>query len=224
MVAFDIGLTPVTRVDNFATSFPPVKSPIGRNLIMVLVFDTETTGLPKRYDAPINEISNWPRVIQLAWALYDKDQNLIEQKVDLIKPNGWKIPDEPFWVENGFSQEKSEEEGIPIRDALIEFLKRIEVSTYLIAHNLSFDYPVLGAECIRENLRSQNRPQHICTKEKSTDFCQLPGNYGYKWPTLSELHIKLFDENFEGAHDALADVKACSKCFFKLKEMGIITL
>ncbi len=75
---------------------------------MTLVFDTETTGLPIRYDAPMRDVSNWPRVIQLAWALYDSKANLVEQKVDLIKPDGWEIPREAFWIENGFSQEKSD--------------------------------------------------------------------------------------------------------------------
>ncbi len=189
---------------------------------MYLVFDTETNGLPKNYYAPIHAVANWPRVIQLAWALYDTNGVLLEYKVDLIEPNGWVVPSEPFWVENGFSQDKSEEEGIPIREALIQFLQQVEMAQHLIAHNISFDYPVLSAECIRENLSSQNKPNRICTKEQSTEFCQLPGNFGYKWPTLSELHMRLFGEDFEGAHDALADVKACARCFFELKKLGII--
>lgn len=58
--------------------------------------------------------------------------------------------------------------------------------------------------------------------ESSTDYCKLPGPYGYKWPSLSELHYKLFNHNFEEAHNANIDVKACAKCFFKLKSEGVL--
>ena len=62
----------------------------------------------------------------------------------------------------------------------------------------------------------------ICTMEMSTDYCELPGPYGYKWPSLSELHYKLFNEYFDEAHDAAVDVRACANCFFELKDRGII--
>lgn len=190
---------------------------------MFLVFDTETTGLPLDYNAPMTKVDNWPRVIQLAWALYDDRNCLIDCRVDLIKPAGWRIPKEKFWIDNGFDQRESEKKGIPIRDALQPFIERVERTKYLVAHNMSYDYPVLGAECIRENIKSSNKPIRICTKESSTEFCKLPGRYGYKWPTLSELHIKLFGRNFAGGHDALVDVKACAKCFFELVDRKIIT-
>lgn len=191
---------------------------------MFLVFDTETTGLPKRYDAPISEVDNWPRVIQLAWALYGPDRRLIESRVDLIKPDGWVVPTETFWIENGFSQSKSESEGIPIREALTGFLQKVEQAQYLVAHNMSYDHPVLGAECVRARIRSRHKPERVCTKDISTDYCQIPGKYGYKWPTLSELHVKLFETDFDGAHDALLDVKACAKCLFELERQKVIRL
>lgn len=190
---------------------------------MFLVFDTETTGLPLDYDAPMTKIDNWPRVIQLAWAFYDESSRMIDCRVDLIKPDGWRIPKEKFWIDNGFDQRVSEEKGIPIRDALLPFIERVARTKYLVAHNMSFDYPILGAECIRENLKSGNKPIRICTKESATDFCKLPGRYGYKWPTLSELHIRLFGRDFAGGHDALVDVKACAKCFFELVDKEVIT-
>lgn len=189
---------------------------------MFLVFDTETTGLPKNYKAPITDVDNWPRVIQLAWALYDTNRTLVAERVDLIQPDGWKMPTDTFWIENGFSQAQSIAEGIPIRDALQTFLQEIERTTHLIAHNLSYDHPVLGAECIRAQLQSKNKPKHYCTKEIATDFCAIPGNYGFKWPKLSELHIKLFGDDFEGAHDAMVDVKACARCYFELLDRGIV--
>jgi len=58
--------------------------------------------------------------------------------------------------------------------------------------------------------------------DESTDYCKIPGSYGYKWPSLSELYFKLFDKDFEDAHDAVVDVRACTECFFKLKNKGVI--
>ena len=40
---------------------------------MYIVFDTETTGLPKKYNAPFTDTDNWPRMVQLAWIVYDED-------------------------------------------------------------------------------------------------------------------------------------------------------
>lgn len=191
---------------------------------MFLVFDTETTGLPLDYNAPMNDLDNWPRVIQLAWALYDKKGTLIDSREDLIKPDGWFIPEEKFWIENGFNQLKSTIEGIPVREALVPFINQIKKTKYLVAHNMSYDYPILGAECIREKLKSGHQPNRICTKDSSTDYCKLPGKYGYKWPTLSELHIKLFGKDFDGGHDAMEDVKACARCLFELIDRKIITI
>jgi DNA polymerase-3 subunit epsilon len=58
--------------------------------------------------------------------------------------------------------------------------------------------------------------------QKSTDYCKLPGRYGYKWPTLSELHITLFGKDFEDAHNAMGDVIATENCFWKLRDLGIV--
>ena len=60
--------------------------------------------------------------------------------------------------------------------------------------------------------------------QTTTNFCQIPGPYGYKLPTLTELHQKLFDTLFNGTHDALCDVSACAKCFFELKKRGVLKI
>ena len=59
---------------------------------MYLIFDTETTGLPKRWDAPITDTNNWPRCIQIAWQLHDDMGKLIEHQDYLVKPEGFNIP------------------------------------------------------------------------------------------------------------------------------------
>lgn len=191
---------------------------------MYLVFDCETTGLPVNWKASMTDLNNWPRVIQLAWAVYDHTDRKIAHKVYLIKPDGWTMPTGEFWQKHGYTQEKSEREGVPIMGALQEFLNDLNGATVMVSHNMSFDYNVVGAELIRHGLRAQAKPKKVCTKETSTQFCALPGTRGYKWPKLEELHHVLFREGFDGAHDAMNDVFACARCFFELKRLGVITI
>lgn len=190
---------------------------------MYLFFDTETTGLPNNYNAPIEDLDNWPRLVQLAWVIYDENA---EQKTGanfIIKPEGFVIPEQASRV-HGITTEKAAKEGRPLISVLEEFARAVGDSKLLIAHNISFDEKIIGAEFLRKNITHNFfNTVKFCTMKESTDLCQLPGNYGdYKWPRLSELHIKLFGKDFADAHDALADVNACARCFFELIGRGIV--
>ncbi len=190
---------------------------------MYLIFDTETNGKALNFKAPMTNLSNWPRITQIAWQLFDKDQNIISERSELIKPDGWTVPKEEFFIKNNMSTERCEEFGLPLAEVLKSFVEDLSKAEYLIAHNMNFDANVVGAEFIRLNMTPEKMPTKICTLQESTDYCKIPGFYGnYKWPTLTELHVKLFREEFEGAHDAMDDVRACAKCFFGLKEIGHI--
>ena len=190
---------------------------------MYVVFDTETNGLPKNYKAPPKEINNWPRIIQLAWLICDEDFNIIRKCCHLIKPDGWVIPKEKFWIENGYSTEKSLAEGIPIIDALQELASDLRVATHAVAHNMDFDYPIIAAEMIRAGVVVGNKTKKICTMKASVKFCAIPSaRGGYKWPTLTELHQKIYNKGFDGAHDAMNDVIACYLCLYQLKNYRVI--
>ncbi len=93
----------------------------------------------------------------------------------------------------------------------------------MVAHNLNFDEKVVCSEFLRNRIENDfSKKSKLCTMQSSTDYCKIPGNYGYKWPTLSELHVKLFGVDFAGAHDASADINATEKCFWKMRELGLI--
>ena len=188
-----------------------------------LIFDTETTGLPKDYKAPISDLNNWPRLVQIAWLQCDNSGNVLASSDYIVKPQGFTIPKESENI-HGISTEKAMTEGIALKKVLNQFSMAINASNFLIAHNMSFDEKIVGAEFLRENIQNKlSVISKICTKELSIDYCKLPGNYGnYKWPSLSELYYKLFNHNFEEAHNAKVDVHACAKCFFKLKSDGIL--
>lgn len=189
---------------------------------MYLFFDTETTGLPLSWNAPISDLNNWPRMVQIAWTKHNEDGKQITKKEYIIKPEGFFIPHEAAKV-HGISTETANEKGISLESALNEFLNDLEDVEYLVAHNIDFDEKIVGAELIRKNLPNKiPNIKKICTMKSSIDFCQIPGKDKYKYPKLQELHFKLFNKNFENAHDALVDVKACSKCFFELKKIGVI--
>lgn len=190
---------------------------------MYLFFDTETTGKPKRYDAPAKDVDNWPRITQLAFAVFDATGKKIHQFACLIKPDGWEIPKEKFFLDNNMTTERCEAEGLPIKYTIEEIIMHIENNPYLIAHNITFDRMVLAAEMIRMGLTTTNKPKQICTMNESTAYCKLPGSRGYKWPKLEELHSHLFESKFDGAHNALNDVEACAKCFFELVNRKVIT-
>lgn len=189
---------------------------------MFLFFDTETTGLPQDWRAPLEKLDNWPRLVQLAWLLMDEHGQEINGKSAIIRPDGFSIPESAAAV-HGISTERAQAEGEELDLVLDEFSRIIEEARILVAHNMSFDEKIMGAEFLRQEKAHQlfDRPK-ICTMYSATDFCQIPGPYGYKWPKLMELHERLFQEGFEGAHDALADVRACSRCFFELMDRGII--
>lgn len=189
---------------------------------MYLFFDTETTGLPRNWKAPVSDLNNWPRLVQLAWLYYDKDGNKLSGNNFIIKPEGFSIPSDAARI-HGISNERAMREGAVLQSVLNEFQTLISQSSHLVAHNMSFDEKIVGAEFLRKNMTNAiSAKNRICTMEKSTNFCKLDGPYGYKWPKLSELHYKLFGTGFEEAHNAAVDINATAKCFFQLKKIGVL--
>ena len=189
---------------------------------MFLFFDTETTGLPKKWRAPVTDVNNWPRMVELAWSLNHADGRTVEEYRAVIRPEGFTIPKSSSDI-HGITQEIAEAEGIHLAEALRGFAEAVEKSEFVVGHNVSFDENIIGAEFIRKDIPHQlwNR-ERICTKLETTDYCAIPGKYGYKWPTLSELHEKVFGEKFDGAHTALEDVRATVRCFFALKKLDVV--
>jgi DNA polymerase III epsilon subunit-like protein len=189
---------------------------------MILFFDTETTGLPENWKAPVTDINNWPRMVQLAYLLYDNNGNKIKGGDYIIKPNGFSIPVEASQI-YGITNERALSAGVEIGDVLKVFDKLLEQADFVVAHNMSFDEKIIGAEFVRRNLENNLAQKNkICTMLAATDFCAIPGNYGYKWPKLSELHYKLFNSNFEEAHNAAIDIDATAKCFWELIKRGVL--
>ena len=193
---------------------------------MYLIFDTETTGLPKRFNAPHTDTDNWPRCIQIAWQLHDAMGNLIESQDFIVKPDGFNIPYDSEQI-HGISTELAIEKGVPLAEVLDKFNEALAKTKFIVGQNLGFDVNIMGAEFHRLQVENslQELPELDTCTETTANLCQLPGGRGgrFKLPTLTELHEFLFNEKFEEAHNATADVEATTRCFFELIRRRIFT-
>jgi DNA polymerase III epsilon subunit-like protein len=194
----------------------------------ILFFDTETSGLPKNYKAPVTDLDNWPRLIQFACCSYNEEGVFQSEWECIIKPDNFKIPKAASDV-HGITNEIAKKKGINLKLALYDILDELKTADIIVGHNINFDIKIILAELIRTEIEPnavtllEGIPV-ICTMEASTDYCAIPSNYGYKWPTLSELHQKLFNSTFADAHNALGDIRATADCFWSLNKLGVITM
>ncbi len=186
---------------------------------MYLIFDTETTGLPKRYDAPITDTDNWPRCVQISWQLHDAMGNLVDHQDYLVQPDGFNIPYESEQI-HGISTALAEQEGVPLPTVLEKFNEALSKAKFVVGQNVDFDINVMGCEFYRSDVDNplQELPVLDTCTEHTAELCKIPGGRGgkFKLPTLTELHEFLFGEPFAEAHNATADVEATTRCFFEL--------
>ncbi|QDV11248.1 DNA polymerase III subunit epsilon [Rosistilla oblonga] len=189
---------------------------------MYLFFDTETSGLPRNFYADESDTNNWPRVVQLAWVIAESGDTVKPLENHLIRPDGFKIDSGATRV-HGITTAFARENGRPLRPILDSFLAAVASAKTVVAHNVDFDTNIIGAECARIGIPNPlRRKPLLCTMKESVDFCRIPSHRGFKWPKLDELHAKLFQSEFDNAHDASSDCLACMRCFFRLKELRAI--
>lgn len=191
---------------------------------MYLIFDTETTGLPRNWNAPITDTDNWPRCIQIAWQLHDELGNLIENQDYLVKPDGFNIPYDAERI-HGISTELAEEQGIELAEVLEKFNIALSKAKFIVGQNIGFDVNIMGCEFFRLGVESPMAQMPVldtCT-ETTAELLKLPGGRGgkFKLPTLTELHQYLFGEPFAEAHNATADVEATTRCFLQLIKIDV---
>jgi len=193
---------------------------------MILFFDVETNGLPKSPMGTYMDIENWPRIVQLAWALCDDDGKNCTRKNFIIFPKDFDIPERNSLI-HGITIKRAEKDGVLINRVLEEFNDDLKRANLIVAHNIGFDLPVINAEFIRSKMNTpllEKEKYCTMTSPEIVAYCKIPSSsgIGYKWPSLFELHNKLFKKSFEDSHNAAADVDACINCYFALKEKKII--
>ncbi|MEM9895394.1 MAG: DNA polymerase III subunit alpha [Bacteroidota bacterium] len=191
---------------------------------MYRIFDTETTGLPHNKNAPLEDLDNWPRLVQIAWQLHDERGKLLSSGNKIVRPDGFTIPFNAEKI-HGISTDRALEVGEELNGVLDSFSSDVQRAEVLIGHNIAFDNKIIGAEYLRTsktNFLADAR--NIDTAEETKEYCQLSGGPGgrLKTPRLIELYEKLFGEGFGDAHDAAYDVDATARVFFECLKRKII--
>lgn len=194
----------------------------------ILVFDTETTGLPNGKNPSIITTDNWPYIVQLSYILFDTENNTVIDYIDsIIKlPKGVLISKESENIHK-ISNEVSNTQGIDIKHELILFNEAISKCDIIVGHNISFDKRIIMVECLRNKiqqnftLNSKRKPEY-CTMKNSVDLCKIvakgrDGSEYFKYPKLMELHQYLFNSIPNGLHNSMIDVLACLRCYGKMK-------
>lgn len=186
-----------------------------------LVFDTETTGFPRK-NTPLQDECQ-PHLVQLATLLAEGEEILEQWSTLIFCPI--MIPSEAFNV-HGISTEVSRRDGLSLKDAVDLFRHRLKIADRVVAHNTSFDMQLMRIAFARLGLDESElfRAPRFCTMRTATPILQLPSprGRGHKWPTLQEAYKRLVDSaGFESAHSADVDTLACFKVMRALEEKGV---
>ena len=190
----------------------------------LLIFDTETTGLPKSRKPSKEEPNNWPHIVSISWVVLNTDTNKIEtEKSFLVKPGNWVIPEDSIKIHR-ITNEKAQTEGLPLEKVIGEFLS--EQCDVLVAHNMEFDYNIVD-NAIRWDLEmsfTQIKKPKICTMELGKNICNLKNLFGKpKPPKLSELYQHAFGSlpSADELHNSLYDVKILTKIIQEFEPLRV---
>ena len=204
----------------------------------VLIFDTETTGLPQTKIINQEFLDKWPYIVQFSFIIFDTELNKIIVSNDFIIKLDTVIPEESIKI-HGISNEISRDKGINIESVLKEFFYYLGEVDLLVGHNVSFDINMIHIELLRIIYNKKYPKQHIkaykldlhllknyknifCTLQESIDLCNIKaldkfGREYTKFPKLSELHVKLFNTMPNNLHNSFIDILITLRCFMKLK-------
>ena len=197
----------------------------------ILVFDTETTGLPEK-NASIYDIDKWPYIVQLSYVLYDTETNHSIIKDNYIKIDNTVVISERSYEIHNLSHELLRTRGINIVDAIKDFNIMLKLCDIAVAHNVSFDKRMIFVECFRNKLspcftwfigNKCIKKHEYCTMRKSTQLCNIVhinknGSSYIKSPTLTELYQHVFPGAIlpSNLHNSIIDVLITLQCYIKL--------
>lgn len=193
-----------------------------------VVFDIETTGLPPKNADYKTQFMDFPYIVTMAYKINEE-----ETKEFIINQEGREIPAEATAI-HGITNEMATASPHKIMDVIGIFILDAKESDLAIGHNIYFDSSIIKANILRKAKNEEaivafyteielilHKDRRIDTMKSTIKFCNLPGAYGPKWPKLTELYSKLFNETFE-AHSSKNDVDATHKCYHELKRLGVL--
>lgn len=208
--------------------------------MLILVFDTETTGLPKTKFLNKNNLKLWPYIVQFSYVMYDSESNKLVKIYDSIVrlPENIEISKESTEI-HGITNEITQTKGHEIISVFKEFFDDFNNADQIVGHNLNFDVNMIKVELLRiitnltndvelrqmfdnyhETLNSSKKL--YCTMQETIEYCNIltldkNGLEYQKYPKLIELYTKMFNETPQNLHNSLNDVVVCLRCFMKWK-------
>ena len=205
----------------------------------VLVFDTETTGLPQSKIISPDTLKLWPHIVQFSYVIYDTDANdIVVSSDDIVKVGKDVVISEGSIELHGITSEISQSKGsniIEIIDVFCNHLKSVDV---LVGHNVTFDIKMVKAELLRliyndmsedksrkykNNLYDLSNFQNVyCTLQNSIELCAIKtldkfGKEYNKYPKLVELHKYLFHSVPNNLHNSFNDILITLRCYIKME-------
>jgi DNA polymerase III epsilon subunit-like protein len=188
----------------------------------VLVFDTETSGLPNSRTQNYRDLKQFQdcRLLSISWIVF-QDGELENENYHIVKhekPHS-KVVNGAEHI-NGITRQAIKSKGVVWSEVMDKLMSDLATCRYAVAHNVEFDRMVLLTEAFRYGktdwLETLENQRYHCTKEMGTvvrdDGSREP------WPRLDALYMKLFDSKMRGAHHALTDTRATAKCYFEMLE------
>jgi|688.fasta_scaffold389276_2 DNA polymerase III epsilon subunit-like protein len=208
----------------------------------VLVFDTETTGLPGSRIINPDTLKLWPHIVQFSYVIYDTELNdIVKSSDDIVRVKDEITISEESSKIHGITNEISSIKGIRVDLVLNDFFDNLINVDLLVGHNVSFDINMVKVELLRliyeisscfskseikkykYNLHLLTNYKNIyCTMQESIVFCGIKANdksgkeYN-KFPKLLELHQKLFESIPNNLHNSFNDILVTLRCYIKLK-------
>lgn len=199
--------------------------------MIALVFDCETSGLPNWHKP--SEDPSQPHIVQLAAELFDDETGRVLHSMNnIIRPNGWMIPDEVAAV-HGITQKLAEQHGLQMASVLFNFIQLWLRADLRVAHNEPFDMRMVRIEIKRADggldgdlADRWTAAPAFCTQAMSSPILNLPptpkmlaaGRNHAKSPNLGEAYEFFTGKKLDGAHDAAVDVAACKAVYLAIKD------
>lgn len=186
----------------------------------MLFIDTETTGIPKDWDAPYSDDDSWPCSVQVAWAIYTKDGRKVKAANFYVRDDDFAITPASIKI-HGITHDFLQEHGVQREEVLTHLAADLnEYQPLVVAHFMQLDYHMVGVCFYRAGLENPLPALPLfCTMRATSSFLLHPHQ---RFLRLGELYERLFGEPLEHQHNAMVDAEATAKCFFELVRLGDI--
>ncbi|RKD14409.1 hypothetical protein BCY91_08005 [Pelobium manganitolerans] len=186
-----------------------------------LILDTETSGLPKKWDVSYGAKNNWPHVLQIAWLIFDSDGNEVKRENYYLKPGKINISkastrihklDRDFLLKHGKDRRRVFEK---FENDIIKY------HPLVVAHFAELDFCMVGAEAYRLNEENPlQQSDFFCTMKASAKYVKNPS---FSHLRLGVFYKTLFKKRPEQLHNALKDSELTAEIFFHLLHKNEVT-